>query len=247
MSARLIAARSALAGVLIAARPALAGVLLATLVLAPAARPDVLQPALNLPTAGSVYDSVRAPHCSLPGARTIVANRHVRIFNATYRKHGGLTFGCLRRSDRAFVIGIAGECQNNDVIDTAVVAGTLAALNVHTCGLATSESRIAVVTLTNGHVVFASAPLSTPGDESGHDAIRGMVLTPRGRLAWLAVRVTGGRGSAPVAAEVRRRAHGPDRESVLVDSGTGIDPRSLRRRGGRATWVKDGARRSASM
>lgn len=103
------------------------------------------------------------------------------------------------------------------------------------------------MSLADGHVAFASAPLSTPPGDSGHDAIRGMVLTPHGRLAWLAVRVSGIRHSAPLAAEVRRRAHGPDGEAVLLDGGAGIDPRSLRRRGDRATWVKDGARRSASL
>jgi hypothetical protein len=174
----------------------------------------------------------------------VVANRHVRIFDAGLAKHGHLTFGCLRSADRAYALGIVGECQNNDVVDTAVVAGTLAALNVNTCGLASSESRIALVTLRDGHVVFASTPLSTPGDPDGHDAIRGMVLTPRGRMAWLAVRLARG---GIVAAEVRRRAHGPDRHSIVIDSGSDVDPRSLRRHGSRVSWVKGGVARSAEL
>ena len=187
---------------------------------------------------------MKAPRCTLKGARTVVANRHVRIFNASHAKHGGLTFGCLRSADRAYALGFVGECQNNDVVDTAVVAGTFAALNVNTCGLASSESRIALVTLRNGHVVFASEPLSTPGDPDGYDAIRGMVVTPRGRMAWVAVRIARG---VVVAAEVRRRAHGPDRRSVLLDSGSDIDPRSLRRHGSRVSWVKGGVARSAAL
>jgi hypothetical protein len=76
------------------------------------------------------------------------------------------------------------------------------------------------------------------------DAIRGMVVTPRGRVAWLALRRT---GLHTLAIEVSRRAHGPDRQSVLLDSGTGIDPRSLRRQGGRVVWTNAGATRAASM
>jgi hypothetical protein len=200
--------------------------------------PAATVPLTDLPQAGGVYGTIRAPHCSLKGARTLAANRHARVFETR-----GLALACLRKSDRAYVIGNPRECQNGAAIDTAVVAGTFAAINVRTCSLTHSDSGIALVNLRNGHVVFSSDALTTPSLESQTDAIRAMVLTPRGRLAWLALR----RGTTTLAVQVRRRAHGPDRQSVLLDSAADIDSRSLRRRGGRVFWTKASGEQSASM
>jgi hypothetical protein len=204
----------------------------------------VIDPALVFPVAGSRYETVHAPRCSLKGAKTVAANRRVRIFNARHRVYGDLTFGCLRDANRAYVLGIVGECQNNDVVDTAVVAGTLAALNVNTCSLTSSESEVALVDLRTGRVEFASPPTSLPFDPDGYDAIRGMAVTAAGRLAWVAVRVAHG---AIVAVEVRRRARDPKGRPVLLDSSTDIDPRSLRREGSLLTWRHGAVLRSAAM
>jgi hypothetical protein len=71
-----------------------------------------------------------------------------------------------------------------------------------------------------------------------------MVLTPHDPVAWLAVRRS---GRSVLAVEVLRRAHGPDRQTVLLDSAADIAPRSLRRRGDRVHRTRAGIRRSASM
>ncbi|MEA2143608.1 MAG: hypothetical protein QOI64_2038 [Solirubrobacteraceae bacterium] len=197
-------------------------------------------PAAFVPPPGERATSVRAPHCTLNGARTIAANRHVRVFRAR-----GEVFGCRRTANRAFGIGHGGqECQNNDLIDSAVVAGNFVALNVRTCSLDSSNSSVHLVNLRDGRGRFASAPLSTPGAESGYDAIRGLAVTAAGRLAWIGVRVSGG---VVVAAEVRRRRPDFSDRSVVLDSGSGIDPRSLRRVGSMLRWRHDGAARSAAM
>jgi hypothetical protein len=208
------------------------------LVLAPGAS------ASFVPAPGQRARSVRAAHCTLPGARTIAANRHVRVFSARVRTWREV-FGCRRSADRAFAIGDAGgECQNYDLVDSAVVAGTLAALNVRTCSLTNSSSVIRLVDLGDGRVRFGSAPLSTNGTESSYDAIRGMVVTPAGRLAWIGVRVARG---VVVAAEVRRRIRATLDGTVLLDSGVGIDPRSLRRSGSIMLWRHDRVGRSAGL
>ncbi len=195
----------------------------------------------DLPRGGDVYATVHAS-CAAKG-RTLAANRHVRVFNPT-ADHGRSILACRRRSHRAYVIGNPGECQNSAEIDTAVVAGTYAAINVLTCSLTHTDAGLGLVDLRNGHIVFSSGALSTPSQESEGDGIRGMLVTPRGRVAWLAVRRS---GLTVIGVEVRRRAHGPDRHSVLLDSSPSIDPRSLRRRGDRVYWTKAGVLRSASM
>lgn len=176
----------------------------------------------------------------MTGARTIAANRYVRVF-----QRRDAVFGCRRAANRAYEIGHGGsECQNNDLIDAAVVAGNFAALNVRTCSLYDSESSVALVNLRDGRVRFRSAPLSTPGSDASYEAIRGMAVTSAGRLGWLGVRLARG---VIVEAEVRRRSGATRAGSVVLDSGTGIDPRSLRRAGSMLAWRHDGVARSAAM
>ena len=209
------------------------------LMLAPAAR------ASSVPDVGGRAASVRAPGCTLPGARTVTGNRHVRVFTApTFAGQRGV-FGCRRTADRAYAIGDRGpECQNYDLIDTAVVAGNLVALNIRTCGLYFSSSQVKLVSLRDGRVRFGSVPQATSPPDDAYDAIRGMVLTTEGRFAWLAVRV---RGGTVVGVEVRRRAVGSRGKAVLLDRGASIDWRSLRRTGTRVSWRKAGVVRSAGL
>lgn len=218
--------------------PVAAGLLLAVVILLVfAAR------AAAVPEPGERARSIRAPHCALQGSRTIAANRHVRVFRA--RTGLGEVYGCRRSANRAYELGVAAECQNYDEIDGVVVAGNMAALNVRTCSLTSSQSRAVLINLRDGRVRFASQPLaSAPDVDREYDAIRGMVVTPEGRLAWLGVRV---RGGVLIGAEVRRRARGSRSRSVLLDRGAAIDPRSLRRRGNRASWRKAGTRRCARI
>ena len=204
------------------------------LLLAPAAS------AGTVPAPGKRAPSIAAPHCTMNGAKTIAANRHVRVFRAR-----GEVFGCRRAANRAYVIGHGdGECQNNDLVDSAVVAGNLAALNVRTCSLYGSSSSVHLVNLRDGRGRFAAAPLSTTGTDASYDAIRGMVLTATGRFAWIGVRVSRG---AIVAAEVRRRGHGSTGRAIVLDCGAGIDPRSLRLRGSQVRWRDNGVARSAPI
>ena len=201
-------------------------------------------PAASIPAPGQRAGSVRAPDCTLKGAKTIAANRHVRVFTARIRRWREV-FGCRRDADRAFAIGDAnGECQNYDDIDGAVVSGNFVALNVHTCSLDSSQSAVKLLNLRDGRVRFASLPLATNSPPTAYDAIRGMVLTATGRLAWIGVRVERG---AVVAAQVRRRLPRSQRGSAVLDSGTGIDPRSLRRRGSEIRWRNAGVARSAAI
>jgi hypothetical protein len=217
-------------------RALLAGtlVLAAGLLLAPAASAAIT------PGPGERARSIRAPHCTMNGAKTIAANRHVRVFRAR-----GEVFGCRRSANRAYEIGHGGqECQNNDLIDSAVVAGNFVGLNVRTCSLDSSDSKVSLVNLRDGRGRFSSAPLSTPGSVAGYDAVRGMVLTAAGRFAWIGVRLS--RGDI-VAAEVRRRLPGFSDRSAVLDSGAGIDPRSLRLRGSQVRWRDNGVARSAPI
>jgi hypothetical protein len=67
--------------------------------------------------------SVRAPGCTLKRAKTIKANRDVRVFRTVPVTGSGTVYGCRRRAARAYVLGEFGECQNNHEIRRVEVAG----------------------------------------------------------------------------------------------------------------------------
>lgn len=201
-------------------------------------------PAQQYPQPLAPAATVRAPHCSLKGSRTMKANRHVRVFKVTRRGHGH-AYGCRRGASRAFELGIIGECQNNDEVRRVELAGRRAALGIYACALYSSWWRVDLVDLRNGHREFTSSPIATIApDDSTHDELARIVATADGAVAWTAAR---SRRGVPIAVEVRRRRRGTTNQAVLVDSGTAIDPDSLRRRGRTITWTKAGVRRSAQL
>jgi hypothetical protein len=186
--------------------------------------------------------SVRAPYCSLPGAKTMKANRHVRVFQAQ-----SIVYGCRRDANRAYRIGYFGECQNNDEARIVEVAGNRAALGIFECSLTSGWWRIDLVNLRDGRREFTSGPLTTPPTaDNVADTIHRIAVTADGAVAWSASRRIAPQPAAS-AVEIRRRQRGTRNRALLLDSGTDIDPDSLRRRGDTIAWTKAGVRRSARL
>lgn len=186
--------------------------------------------------------SVRAPGCALAGAKTIKASGDARVFR-TGGRGVGKVYGCRRSASRAFELGYAGECQNNEEIRLTEVAGRRAALGIFECSLHAGWWRVALVNLGSGRREFAAAPIGSPApSEATFDALRRIVVSADGAVAWTATRSAGGVTSA---VEVRRRVRGSASTSILLDSGADIDAGSLRKRGRTLSWTKAGARRTA--
>ena len=143
------------------------------------------------------------------------------------------------------MLGEFGECQNNHEIRRVEVAGRRAALGAFECSLDSGAWVVELVNLANGRREFRSAPFASPlPDRSTFDELQRIVATSDGALAWTAIRsARGGR----LAVEVRRRMRGSATASILLDSGTDIDPDSLRKRGRTLSWTKAGVRRTATF
>jgi len=194
-------------------------------------------PSRPLSTAG-------APDCTRKGASTIKANRHVRVFRVLKRGYGSV-YGCRRTAQRAFRLGVFGECQNSREIRLVEVAGRRALLGIYECSLYGGGWTLELVNLSDGGREFRSNPIASPPVTEGTwDSLHRMVLTADGAVAWTATREAGHRATN---VEVLRRRRGSTREVVLLDGGTDIDPGSLRKRGGTITWTKGGVRRSAPL
>jgi hypothetical protein len=189
--------------------------------------------------------SVRAPGCTLKRAKTIKANRDVRVFRTVPVAGSGTVYGCRRRAARAYVLGEFGECQNNHEIRRVEVAGRRTALGAFECSLDSGAWDVELVNLASGRLEFRSAPLVSPlPDAFTFDELQRIVATSDGALAWTATRRARG---ALLAVEVRRRMRGTATASLLLDSGTDIDPESLRKRGRTLSWTKAGVRRTATF
>jgi len=179
------------------------------------------------------------------GAKTIKANRHVRVFSVLKRGYGAV-YGCQRSARRAFRLGILGECQNSREVKMVEVAGRRAVLGIFECSLYDGFWRLQLVNLRNGHREFTSSPISVfSPTEATHDSLQRMVLTADGSVAWTAAR--SGAGAAASYIEVRRRRRGSTNQAVLLDSGIDIDAQSLRKRGRTISWTKAGVRRTAQL
>lgn len=200
--------------------------------------------AAALPQPPHRYRSVSAPRCTLKGAKTIKANRNVRVFKVVNSRGFGRVLGCRRSARRARELGFVGECQNNDEIRLVELAGRRAALGVHECSLTTGWWTIALVHLGSGRSEYTAYPLGDPASDLFADQVVRLAVTADGAVAWTARRTVRG---ALAAVEVRRRRRGTTNQSITLDSGTGIDPDSLRRRGHVLSWRKDGVRRTARI
>ena len=189
--------------------------------------------------------SVRAPGCTLKRAKTLKANREVRVFRTVPAVGSGTVYGCRRRAARAYVLGEFGECQNNHEIRRVEVAGRRAALGAFECSLDSGAWDVELVNLATGRLEFRAAPFASPlPDSATFDELQRVVATSDGALAWTAIRsARGGR----LAIEVRRRMRGSATASLLLDYGTNIDPDSLRKRGRTLSWTKLGVTRTAGF
>ena len=116
-----------------------------------------------------------------------------------------------------------GECQNNDEIQLAEVAGRRAVLGIFQCSL---YAGVVGGARRPRHRLprVASAPIgSSAPDAATFDALRRIVVASDGAAAWTATRSDAGVTSV---VEVRRRIHGSAGLSILLDSGTDIDHRT---------------------
>jgi hypothetical protein len=120
------------------------------------------------------------------------------------------------------------------------VAGNVTAYALTTCGIDTGSTEVIVRRLTDGQQ-RASEPATTTRLVESYTAVDSLVMRADGAVAWIAVNHSIVRHAS--ATEV----HKLDHRFLLLDSGSGIDPRSLRLHKSKLTWKHRGATRSASL
>lgn len=184
--------------------------------------------------------------CGPVSAATLVHSSVARIYTPD-RVHSpappGLLFprvyGCLFGSSR--VVSLGGGGRQQVVLPT--LAGHFAGYGLRQMGVDTGSTTVRVVALRSGATVVNAAvtsPVTRPESSTVLDAL---VLNAHGHVAWI-----GSKGSivgrGPTAFEVHRIERSG---AALLDSGTKIDPGSLRRHGRRISWRDAGKTRAAML
>jgi len=189
-------------------------------------------------TASAPAGTQAAAHACGPAAgHTIASSRVARVYAV-----GKSVYGCSGRTGKVTRLGASGPCVGSQHVGPAAVAGELAGYGLQSCGVDTGSSLVVVRRLSDGRVLVSQAATTQMLGPESYSSVGSLVLRSDGSVAWI------GLGSSIIRhtrdVEVHRAAqHG----QALLDSGTTIDPTSLRLHGSRMTWRHGKTTRSATL
>jgi hypothetical protein len=182
--------------------------------------------------------------CEARGIETVFRTPRVRVWVARTRERRSTvrgSFGCLLRVDRPVRLDASGSFAGRPF---RVAGGKLAyslVLDEFINPEGGPTERVMVVDLAAGRRVRETCPGGVRGcidAEADSFDVRAMVVLPSGGVAWSA---TDG------VHEYVGKADAGRRPELLDRAERGLEARSLRRRGHRLTWRRDGRTRSATL
>jgi hypothetical protein len=178
-----------------------------------------------------------AARCGPSSARTLAAGASARV----YASHGKV-YGCSIHGHASYVLGSTNVCTVSARVGAVAVTAELAAYGLERCGVDTGSSLLIVRRLTDGHQIRSASATKASLPEA-FQIVSAVALRSNGAVAWIGTihSVVGGRTSV----EVHMITSSGTRS--MVDSGSSIEPTSLRLHGSRLTWRHGKATRSATL
>jgi hypothetical protein len=175
--------------------------------------------------------------CEQQGAHTIAADRKARVFSKR-----GIVYGCALRTGKQYRLGQLTSCIGSDRAAPLALADELVGYGSERCGIDTGTSQVIVRNLAGGKQLRAEAALTGRLGPEAYVSVDSLVLKADGAVAWIAT------GGSIVARGRTREVHRADATGrAVLDSGTPIDPSSLRLHGLRLTWKRGRDTRSAEL
>jgi hypothetical protein len=175
--------------------------------------------------------------CQPPGSRTLARDAQARVF-ATQKS----VFGCSGPAHRITRLGSAASCVNAAHVSRVALAGPIVAYGLQRCGVDTGFTQVLVRRLTDGTRLGSFAATEKPLGAESFSAVSSLVVKPDGAAAWIG---TGSSIIGPGQDVEVRAGHGTERE--LLDTGSQINPGSLRLHGSHLSWLHGPAERSATL
>ena len=183
-------------------------------------------------TAGS-----SASACGPSNARTLASDALARVY-----KSGGLIYGCARGASLRYRLGNAQTCIRTGRAGPVALIGVLVGYGLETCGVDTGSSEVVVQRLSDGRKLRTLAAFTGQVGPESHEQVRSIALRSDGAVAWIA------QASSIIRDSQATEVHRADRRGkATLDSGTAIDPTSLRLHGSTLTWRHGSATRSATV
>jgi hypothetical protein len=179
----------------------------------------------------------RTRTCGPARATTRAASNQARVYQVD-----NTVYGCAEESTHSFRLGNATRTLRESRVGPIAIAGDVAAYGLTAFGVDTVRTQVVVRRLTDGGQLASFPATSAAGAES-FQLVGSVVVQSDAAVAWI------GQASSIISRgreliEVHSAAGGHD--SVL-DSGAGIDPRSLQLHGSTLRWKHDGATRRATL
>jgi hypothetical protein len=175
--------------------------------------------------------------CDQQGTRTIAADRQARVFTTR-----GIVYGCALRTGKQYRLGQLTSCIGSDRTGPLALAGELVGYGSQRCGIDTGVSQVIVRNLADGKQLRAEAALTGGLGAESYVSVSSVVLKADGAVAWIAT------GGSIFARGRARQVHRADASGhAVLDSGTPVNPSSLRLHGSRLTWKRGHATHSAQL
>lgn len=176
--------------------------------------------------------------CGPPSAHTLAASHLARV----YALSGGV-YGCSLGGHRSFRLGNEARSIREGRVGPLAVAGRDVAYGLTRYGVDTLSATVIVERLSDGKQLHNSSATTKPLGPEFFQSIESIVVRSDGAVAWVANAgsIISGR---PAEVEVTRA---DSRGQLLLDTGAGIDPRSLRLHNSTVIWRHGSATRSATL
>ena len=173
-----------------------------------------------------------APKCTQRGAKTILQTSSVRIYSTPFRDNAARIYGCLYSQNRRRQLGVDGDCDPGPAISKLVNRGRYVTFAESFCNIDSSDDYVVVVDLRTGRTKYrAIAAMGTRSDAGEPSTlVTDIALASNGSVAWIADwdAVSGSETPDPADdRQVRKLDPGTPAEGALLDSGLGIERRSL--------------------
>jgi hypothetical protein len=147
-------------------------------------------------------------------------------------------YGCTFGSSR--IVSLGGGVRQ--YVELPTLSGRFAGYALRQMGVDTGFTRVRVVDLRSGAVIHDTAATTQVTRPESFTNVTVLVVNPRGHVAWI------GSKSSIGMPQATYEVHKIDASATaLLDSGPQIDSKSLRLHGRQISWLRAGARRTATL